>query len=31
MILKDLLIGTKVREPKSSLVFLVADHNHTAC
>jgi hypothetical protein len=30
VILKDLPIGTKVREPKSSLVFLVADHNHTA-
>jgi hypothetical protein len=31
MILKNLLIGSKVREPKSSLVFLIADHNHTAC
>lgn len=30
MILKDLLIGSKVREQKSSIVFLVADHNHTA-
>jgi hypothetical protein len=30
MILKDLPVGTKVRERKSSLVFLVADHNHTA-
>jgi len=30
MILKDLSIGTKVREQKSSVVFLVADHNHTA-
>ncbi|OGO24443.1 MAG: hypothetical protein A2144_01565 [Chloroflexi bacterium RBG_16_50_9] len=30
MILKDLPIGAKVREPKSSVVFLVADHNHTA-
>ena len=30
MILKDLLIGAKVREHKSSVVFLVADHNHTA-
>ena len=30
MILKDLPIGTKVREQKSSVVFLVADHNHTA-
>lgn len=30
MILKDLLIGSKVREQKSSTVFLVADHNHTA-
>jgi len=30
MILKELPIGTKVREKKSSIVFLVADHNHTA-
>jgi hypothetical protein len=30
MILKDLPIGAKVREQKSSVVFLVADHNHTA-
>jgi hypothetical protein len=30
MILKELSIGTRVREEKSSLVFLVADHNHTA-
>ena len=30
MILKELLIGTKIREKKSSVVFLVADHNHTA-
>ena len=29
MILKDLPIGAKVREQKSSVVFLVADHNHT--
>jgi len=29
MILRDLPVGTKVRERKSSLVFLVADHNHT--
>ena len=30
MILKDLPIGTKVRENRSALVFLVADHNHTS-
>ena len=30
MILKDLPVGTKVREPQSSLAFLVADHNHIA-
>jgi len=29
MILRDLPIGTKIREKKSSLVFLVADHNHS--
>jgi hypothetical protein len=29
MILKDLPIGAKVREEKSSVVFLVAAHNHT--
>jgi hypothetical protein len=28
MILRDLPVGTKVKERKSSLVFLVADHNH---
>lgn len=30
MILRNLPIGTKVREEKSSLVFIVADHHHTA-
>jgi hypothetical protein len=30
MILKELPIGSKVREQKSSVIFLVADHNHTA-
>jgi len=30
MILKDLTIGTKVREQKSKVVFLVADHDHVA-
>ncbi|MBN1366556.1 MAG: hypothetical protein JW967_01335 [Dehalococcoidales bacterium] len=30
MILKELPIGTKVKELKSSVVFLVADHTHTA-
>jgi hypothetical protein len=29
MILKDLPIGAKIREQKSSVVFLVAAHNHT--
>ena len=30
MILKDIPVGARVREQKSSVIFLVADHNHTA-